>query len=47
MVCIGRLLRIGCDSFLMTAGGSVGVWEPLREQNELSWKHSVENQWGK
>ena len=29
----GRLLRMGCDSLLMSVCGSVGGWEPLREQN--------------
>ena len=29
----GRLLRMGCYSLLMSVCGSVGGWEPLREQN--------------
>ena len=29
----GRLSRMGCDSLLISVCGSVGGWEPLREQN--------------
>ena len=46
LVCVGRLLRTGCDSFLMPACLSVGGGEPLWEQNGLLWEHSGENQWG-
>ena len=28
----GRRLRMGCDSLLISVCGSVGGWEPLREQ---------------
>ena len=46
LVRVGRLLRMGCDSFLMPVRGSVGGGEPLWEQNGLPWEHSSENQWG-
>ena len=45
LVCVGRLLRMGCDSFLIPVCGSVGGGEPLWEQSGLPWEHSVENQW--
>ena len=45
LVCVGRLLKMGCDLFLMSACGSVGDGETLWEQNELPWEHSAENQW--
>ena len=45
-MCVGTLLRMGCDSFLMPVRGSVGGGEPLWEQNGLPWEHSSENQWG-
>ena len=35
LVCVGRLLRIGCDSFLMPVFGSVGGGEPLWEKTGL------------
>ena len=44
LVCVGRLLRMGCDPFLMSVCGSVGGGETLWEQNGLPWKNSVENQ---
>ena len=44
LVCVGRLFRMGCDSFLMSVCGSVGGGEPLCEQNKLLWENSVENQ---
>ena len=31
LVCVDRLLRMGCDSFLMPACGSVGGGEPLKK----------------
>ena len=40
----GRQLRIGCDSLLMPACGSVGGAKPLWEKKGLPWEHSVENQ---
>ena len=43
--CVGRLLRMGCDPFLMSVCGSVGDEETLWEQNGLPWEHSAENQW--
>ena len=46
LVNVGRLLRMGCDSLLMLVCVSGGGREPLWEQNELSWEHSVGNQWG-
>ena len=45
LICVGRLLRMGCDPFLMSVCGSVGVGETLWEQNGLPWEHSAENQW--
>ena len=45
LVCVGRLLRMGCDPFLMSVCGSVGVGETLWELNGLPWEHSAENQW--
>ena len=45
LVYVGRQLRMGCDSYLMTVFGSIGGGEPLWEQNGLPWEHSVENQW--
>ena len=45
VVCVGRLLRMGCDPFLMSVYGSVVDGETLWEQNGLPWKHSAENQW--
>ena len=42
LVCVGRLLRMGWDSFLIRVCGSVGGGEPLCEQNELPWENSVE-----
>ena len=45
LVCVGRLLRMGCDPFLMSACGSAGGGETLWEQNGLPWEHSAENQW--
>ena len=44
VVCVGKLLRMGCDPFLMSVYGSVGGGEILWEQNGLPWKHSAENQ---
>ena len=35
LVCVDRLTRMGCDSFLMPVYGSVGGGEPLWEQNGL------------
>ena len=29
LVCVGTLLRMGCDSFLMPVCGSIGGGEPL------------------
>ena len=29
LVCVGRLLKMGCDSFLMPVCGSAGGGEPL------------------
>ena len=45
LVCVGRLLRMGCDLFLMSVRGFVGDGETLWEQNGLPWEHSAENQW--
>ena len=45
LVCVGRLLRMGCDPFLMSVCGFVGGGETLWEQNGLPWEHSTENQW--
>ena len=45
LVCVGRLLRMGCDPSLMSVCGSVGGGETLWEQNGLTWEHSAENQW--
>ena len=44
LVCVERLFRMGCDSFLIPVCGCVGGGEPLRKQNGLPWKHSVDNQ---
>ena len=44
LVCVGRLLRMICDPFLVSVCGSVGDGETLWEQNGLPWEHSVENQ---
>ena len=44
LVCVGRLLRMGCDPFIMLVW-IYWKWETW-EQNELPWEHSVENQWG-
>ena len=44
LVCIGRLLRMGCDSFLMPVCGPVGGGKPLWEQNGLPWEHSAPEQ---
>ena len=44
LVCVGRLLRMGCDPFLMYVCGSAGGGESLWEQNGLPWEHSAENQ---
>ena len=44
LVYVGRLLRMGCDSFLMSVRGSDGRSDPLWEQNGLPWEYSVENQ---
>ena len=35
LVCVGRLLRMGCDPFLIPVCGSVGSWETLWEQNGI------------
>ena len=43
LVCVGKLLRMGCDPFLMSVCGSVGGGETLWEQNWLPWEHSAEN----
>ena len=45
LVCVGRLLRMGCDPFVMSVCGSVGGGENLWEENGLPWEHSAENQW--
>ena len=45
LVCVGRLLRMGYDPFLISVCGSVGGGETLWEQNGLSQEHSAENQW--
>ena len=47
LVCVGRLLRMGCDSFVMPVCGSVGSGEPgsgisyhgniLLRTNEGAW----------
>ena len=42
VVCVGRLLRMGCDPFLMSVRGFVGSRETLWKQNGLPWEHSVE-----
>ena len=42
LVCVGTLLRMGCDSFLMHVCGSIGGGELLWKQNGLPWEHSVE-----
>ena len=44
-VYVGRLLRMGCDSFVMPVWicWKWGTWE----QNRPPWEHSVENQWGR
>ena len=46
LVCVGTLLRMGCDSFLMPVCGSIGGGEPLWKQNGLPWEHYVEKKWG-
>ena len=38
--CVGRLLRMGCDLFLMSVHGFVGGGETLWKQNGLPWEHS-------
>ena len=45
LVCVGRLLRTGCDPFLKSVCGSVGGGETLWEKNGVPWEHSAENQW--
>ena len=45
LVCAGRLLRMGCDPFLMSVCGFVGGGETLWEQNGLPWEHSAEKRW--
>ena len=35
LVCVGRLLRMGCDPFLISVCGSVGVGKTLWKQNGL------------
>ena len=45
LVCVGRLLRMGCDSFLMSVCGSVGGGITLGKPNGLPWEHSAEKQW--
>ena len=45
LVCAGRLLRMGCDPFLMSVYGFVGGGETLWEQNGLPWEHSAEKRW--
>ena len=45
LVCVGRLLRMDCDLFLMSVCGFVGGGETLWEHNGLPWEHSAENQW--
>ena len=44
LVCVGRLLRMGCDPFLMPVCEFVGGGETLWEQNGLPCEHSAENQ---
>ena len=44
LVCVGRLLMMGCDPFLMSVCRSVGGGETLWEQNGLPWGHSAGNQ---
>ena len=44
LVCVGRLLRVGCNPFLMSVRGFIGGRETLWKQNGLSWEHSAENQ---
>ena len=45
LVCVGRLLRMGCDPFLMSVCESVRGEETLWKQNGLPWEHSAENEW--
>ena len=45
LVCVGRLLKMGCDPFQMSVCGFAGGVETLWEQNGLPWEHSAENQW--
>ena len=35
LVCVGRLWRMGCDPFLISVCGSVGVGKTLWKQNGL------------
>ena len=35
LVCVGRLLRMGCDPFLISVCGSVGVGKTPWKQNGL------------
>ena len=44
LVCVGRLLRVGCNPFLMSVRGFIGGRETLWKQNGLPWEHSAENQ---
>ena len=44
LVCVGRLLRMGCDPLLMSVLGFAGGGETLWQQNGLPWEHSAENQ---
>ena len=44
-VCVGILLRMGFDPFLMSVYEFFGGGETLWEQNGLPWEHSAENQW--
>ena len=41
-----RLLRMGCDSLLITCVDLLEVGKPILEQNGLPWEHSVKNQLG-
>ena len=42
LVCVGRLLKMRCDPFLMSVCGFVGGGETLWKQNGLPREHSGE-----
>ena len=48
LVCVGRMLRMGCNSLLMRMRGSVGGWDHYegRMGYHGNKEYSVEDQWG-